>query len=119
MHEFALMSHLLQAVEEKALELGATRVLAINLVVGDRSSIVDDGGWTPAWQFYFDMLTPGTVVEGAALNMRRVASRFHCATCNQTFEPAHDFHCPHCGAIGVMTDEGGEFLLESIEIERD
>lgn len=119
MHEFALMNHLLQAVEGKAQELGADRVLAINLVVGDRSSIVDDSGWTPAWLFYFDMLTPGTVVEGAALNMRRVPSRFYCSACDQTFEPAHDFRCPHCSAIGVMTDEGGEFLLESIEIERD
>lgn len=113
MHEFALMSHLLQAVEAKAQELDAQRVLAINLVVGDRSSIVDD-----AMLFYFDMLTPGTVVEGAALSMRRVPSRFYCSACDQTFQPAQDFQCPHCGAIGVMTDEGGEFLLESIEIEK-
>ena len=113
MHEFAVMSHLLQAVETKAQELDARRVLAINLVVGDRSSIVDD-----AMLFYFDAMTPGTLVEGAALNMRRVPSRFYCSACDRQFEPHKDFRCPHCGALGMLAGEGSEFLIESIEIER-
>ncbi len=107
------MTYLLDAVEQKAQEVGASRVLAINLVMGDRSSIVDD-----AMLFYFDMLTPGTVAEGASLNMRRVPSRFYCRTCEETYEPQQGFYCPTCGAIGTLTDEGGEFMIESIEIER-
>jgi hydrogenase nickel incorporation protein HypA/HybF len=114
MHEFGIMSYLLDAVEAKAREVNASQVLAINLVVGDRSSIVDD-----SLLFYFEMLTPGTLVEGAALNMRRVPTRFYCAPCDQTYDQSgSDFCCPHCGKIGKLTDEGSEFLIESIEIEK-
>ena len=114
MHEFGVMTYLLSAVEEEAQALHATRVLAINLVIGDRASIVGD-----SLAFYFDMLTPGTVVEGAQLNIRRVPTRFYCSGCANTYEPAGaDFRCPDCDGIGQMTDEGSEFLIESIVIQR-
>ena len=114
MHEFGVMTYLLSAVEDKAQELQATRVLAINLLIGDRASIVED-----SLQFYFDMLTPGTCVEGAQLNIRRMPSRFVCAACAKTYEPSGaDYRCPDCGGIGQLTDAGGEFLIESIMIER-
>lgn len=114
MHEYSVMTYLLQAVTEKAQEVGAERVVAINLVVGDRASIVDD-----SLLFYFDMLGPGTVAEGAQLNIRRVPNRFYCSRCDDTFEPAGaDFRCPVCGWIGQITAEGSEFFIESIEVER-
>jgi hydrogenase nickel incorporation protein HypA/HybF len=114
MHEFGVMTYLLSAVEDKAQELHATRVLAINLVIGDRASIVDD-----SLLYYFEMMTPGTVVEGATLNTRRVPSRFFCSACANSYEPVgFDYRCPNCGGIGQMTDEGSEFLIESIVIER-
>ena len=113
MHEFGVMSYLLQAVEEKAHEVGAQRVLAINLVVGDRASLVDDAMW-----YYFEMMTPGTVAEGAHLNLRHIPTRFYCAGCDVTYEPGPDFSCVSCGRVGQLTDEGSEFFIESIEIER-
>src|SRR5262249_14507891 len=114
MHEFGVMSYLLEAVEEKAQELGATRVLAINLVIGDRASIVDD-----SLLYYFDFMTPGTVAEGAQLNTRRVPTRFRCDRCDKLYEPVGaDFRCPDCGKVGQLTEEGAEFLIESIVIER-
>src|SRR6185503_7231873 len=113
MHEFGVMSYLLSAVEDKAQELHATRVLAINLVVGDRASIVDD-----SLLYYFEMMTAGTVAEGAQLNTRRVPSRFSCSNCEKTYEPVGaDYRCPTCGHIGQITDEGAEFFIESIVIE--
>jgi hydrogenase nickel incorporation protein HypA/HybF len=105
----------MEAVEEQAHLAGASRVLAVNLVVGDRASIIDD-----LLLYYFDMLTPGTLAEGAQLNLRRVPMRFYCSRCNAAYTPAgEDFHCPDCAAIGQLTDEGSELLIESIEIERE
>lgn len=115
MHEFAIMTQLLQAVEQKAQELNAAKVCAINLVVGERMGIVDD-----SLQFCFDMLTPDTVVAGATLNVRHVATRFLCGACAKTYAPGlADFRCPTCGAVGQITEAGSEFLIESIEIEAD
>jgi len=114
MHEMAVMGYLLETVEEQAVAAGASRVLAINLVMGDRASFVDD-----SLLFYFDLLTPGTVAEGARLQVRRTPMRFQCAGCAGAYTPRDDtFRCPACGVVGQVTDEGSELLIESIEVER-
>jgi hydrogenase nickel incorporation protein HypA/HybF len=108
------MTQLLQAVETKAEEMGSRHILAINLLIGDRASIVDD-----SLLFYFDMLTPGTLAEGARLNVRRVPSKFYCYNCGEKFTPSGgDFKCPTCNEVGTVTTEGSELLIESIELEK-
>ena len=107
------MSYLLETVQEQAQQAGAVRVRAINLVIGERASIFDD-----SLLFYFDLLTPGTVAEGARLNVRRTAMRFHCATCAEEYGRVDDtFGCPRCGTVGQVTADGSELLIESIEVE--
>jgi hydrogenase nickel incorporation protein HypA/HybF len=113
MHELSIMTYLLEAVEERAQQLGAHKILSINLVMGERSSVVDD-----SLLFYFDMLAPGTLAEGAQINIRRTPMRFHCDRCGEDYTPGReDFRCPRCGVTGRVTDEGSELLIESIEIE--
>jgi hydrogenase nickel incorporation protein HypA/HybF len=113
MHELSVMTYLLEAVEEQARQHAASKVLAINLVIGERASIIDD-----SLLYYFDMLTPGTVAAGARLNTRRTRMRFHCPTCEEDYPRAgDDFACPHCGEVGQVTSDGSELLIESIEIE--
>lgn len=115
MHEFGLMTQLLEAVEAKAQELGSRPVLAINLLIGDRASIVDD-----SLLYYFEMLTPGTLSEQAELNVRRVPSRFYCANCDDKYTPTGgDFRCPCCGQVGIVTNEGSELLIESILLTKE
>ena len=114
MHEFSIVAHLLEAVEAQAHQLEASKVLAINLVVGDRSGIVDE-----SVNFYFEMLATGTVAEGAALNIRRTPMRFSCEPCGAEYSPPPgDFHCPQCGQIGKNIDDASDLLIESIEIYR-
>ncbi len=113
MHEFSVMSYLLETVQEQAREHEARKVLAINLVIGERAGIVDD-----SLSFYFDMLTPGTVAEGARLNVRRLPMRFYCDQCGAGYSPVGaDFDCPTCRTTGRVTDDGSALLIESIEIE--
>ncbi len=106
------MTYLLDAVEREAQQLGAKRVRAINLAVGERAGVDD------SLLFYFDMLTPETVVEGATLNIRRTPMSFHCDNCGENYAPkGGDFDCPHCGTVGRLEDDGSQLLIESIEIE--
>jgi hydrogenase nickel incorporation protein HypA/HybF len=106
------MSYMLDTVEQQAQQAGARKVLAINLVVGERASFVDD-----SLLFYFDMLTPGRLCEGARLNIRRTPMRFHCAICASDYAPATGtFRCPECGTVGQVTSDGKELLIESMEI---
>jgi hydrogenase nickel incorporation protein HypA/HybF len=112
MHEFSIMSYLLEAVGQEAQKLGARRVTAINLAVGERAGIDD------SLLFYFDMLTPETVAEGAQLNIRRTGMAFACDECDDSYAPhGSDFACPRCGQVGHVVNDGSELLIESIEIE--
>ncbi len=113
MHEFSVMSYLLEAVQVQAHEHLARRVLAVNLIVGDRAGFVED-----SLSFYFDMLATGTVAEGARLNVRWTPMRFHCHGCEGDYTPVGaNFDCPACKVVGRVTDDGSALLIESIEIE--
>jgi len=113
MHELSVMSYLLDTVEAHAREAGARRVRAITLLVGERTSFVDD-----SLLFYFDMLTLGRLSEGAQLHIHRTRMRFRCAGCASEYtpEPGH-FRCPQCGVTGQATGDGRELLIENMEIE--
>jgi hydrogenase nickel incorporation protein HypA/HybF len=113
MHELSIMAQLLDTVEAEARRAGASRVRSVNLVVGERTSFVDD-----ALLFYFDTLTAGRLSEGARLHIRRTPMRFHCAACDEAYRPgtAH-FRCPRCGQPGQLSSDGNELLIESMEID--
>ena len=112
MHELSIAAYLLEAVEAHAQHHGPSRLLAINLVVGERAGIVDD-----SLRFSFDLLASGTTAEGAQINIRRTPMRFHCMECDSSYTPDEaDFRCPSCGTVGRVTDDGSELLIESIEI---
>lgn len=114
MHEFSVITYLLETVEEEARRHGASRVTEIKLVIGDRASMVDESLF-----FYFDMLKPDTLAWDAKLSTRRVPSEFDCLECGQAYLATNDFHCPACGGMGRLSPKGSEFYIDSIEIERE
>ncbi len=112
MHELPVTQDILRIVREHAERAGATQVTDITIVVGELSSFIDD-----SIQFYFDMLSPDTIAEGAALHFKRIKTRFRCRQCGTEFEPeGRDWICPACQALGGDVIAGKEFFVESIEI---
>ncbi len=112
MHEMAVTEDILRIVEAHAPADTASQVTDIHLVIGELTSFIDD-----SIQFYFDILSPGTVAEGAALHFRRIETRFRCRRCGHEFEPeARDWLCPKCHALGGDVIAGKEFYVESIEV---
>jgi hydrogenase nickel incorporation protein HypA/HybF len=113
MHELSITQSVLNIVEEHAERAGAQRVTAINLVVGELTGFVDD-----SIQFYFDMLSPGTIAESAKLAIRRVPAQIRCRSCDEEFAlQDFDWVCPKCSAVGGDVLRGREFMVESIEVE--
>ncbi len=112
MHELSITSGLIETVEAQAQQLGAARVVAINLVAGERAGIVEE-----SLRFYLEMLSPGTRVQGAQLHVRYTPMRFHCAQCGDYTPAEANFDCPGCGVVGQVADDGSGLLIESIEIE--
>ena len=113
MHEYAVTKGLIAIAVEEARKAGASKITLIKLVIGDLTTIIDD-----SVQMYFDMLSEGTIAHGAKLEFRRVPARFRCKDCDLEFDkPKTGFDCPKCGKMGVLTDSGKEFYIESMEVE--
>ena len=113
MHELPFVQSLLSITLEHAQNAGARRVTALNLVIGQMSSIVDD-----SVQFYWDILSQNTLAAGARLNIQRIPAVYRCQDCGHTY-PLDGLHlaCPQCHSARVQLIQGDEFRLESIDIE--
>ncbi len=114
MHELPVTQGILDVAVEAAEKEGAARITAIDLVVGDLSSIVDD-----SVQFYWEILSKGTIAEGAVLHFRREPAAAACLDCGRTWNvtPPIMPKCPHCGSARIHVTGGREFFVESIEVD--
>jgi hydrogenase nickel incorporation protein HypA/HybF len=112
MHELSITEEILRIVSKHAASADATNVTEIQIVIGELASFIDD-----SIQFYFNILSPGTVAEGAVLNFRRIKTRFRCRQCGQEFTPEdQNWICPSCSALGGDVIAGKEFYIESITV---
>jgi hydrogenase nickel incorporation protein HypA/HybF len=113
MHEMAVTQSILDIALAHAAQNGAARVTALNLVIGQLSSIVDD-----SVQFYWDIISRDTLCEGAVLHFQRLPARLACRDCECEYALSGELEaCPNCGSFRVRVIAGDEFRLESIEIE--
>ncbi len=115
MHELPVTEGLLKLALEYGQKADAARITDLHLVIGDLSSIVDD-----SVQFYWDIISKGTIAEGATLHFERVRTRMYCFACAEEYIPqSGTLTCPTCGSAQVKVAGGDEFRLESIEVERE
>lgn len=113
MHEYAVTQSMLNIALEEAKRAGAAKILEIRLVIGDLSTILDD-----SVQMYFDIMSEGTLAQGAKLVFNRVRAQFRCRECGEVFvKPPKGFDCPRCGGLGMPTEKGKEFYIESLEVD--
>jgi len=114
MHELPVTQAILDTALRTAQQSGAARIVAIDLVIGELSGIVDD-----SVQFYFDILSQGTPAAGAALRFQRQPARAACSDCGHAYHAAPPLapFCPNCGGQRVQVTGGRQFFLESIEID--
>lgn len=114
MHELPATQSVLATVIEAAQSAGAERITAIDIVIGDLSSMVDE-----SVQFYFDVLSRGTPAAGAQLRIRRVHATATCGECGTSYDVAPPLSpaCESCGSLRISVHGGREFLIESIQVD--
>ncbi len=112
MHEVGLMQRTLEIALEHASQHRARSICRVTLRVGALSGVVPE-----ALSFAFDVLTRGTIAEGAKLEMESVPVTCFCAACEQEFAPPDLFYeCPRCHQLSTQVRRGQELELAYLEV---
>ena len=113
MHEMAITQSLIELVVEEARKSGASKIINIDIVIGEMSGIVDH-----CVQFNFEYLSKDTPAEGAKLNFHTMPMQAHCLDCNHDFAPSgFVWQCPECQSPKLKITQGSELYIKSIEVE--
>ena len=113
MHELPITESILEISLRHAKQANSRRVVSIYLVIGQMASIIDD-----SVQFYWDLISKGTIAEGAELKFRRIPTKLQCQVCALKYSPGDEnFACPDCGNSEITIVSGQEFYLEAIDVE--
>ncbi len=113
MHELSVTNQLLDVTLEHAERAMASKVLKINLVIGDLTGFIEE-----SIRFYFDILSEGTKAHNARLSVVHVPVRARCGQCRTEFTPGKgNWRCPLCHSVLEEITGGREFYVESIEVE--
>jgi hydrogenase nickel incorporation protein HypA/HybF len=126
-HELSLSSAIVNTALRHA---DGRRVKSVQLRIGALRQVVPD-----SLDFYFEIVARDTLCEGARLEHEHVAAMLRCPDCGGEWDPAPPplathgamgegipavptFRCPECQSAGEVL-RGGEFEVESIEVEQD
>ncbi len=114
MHELSIAEALIEQVGRELKRAGQPGpVVRLELAVGKLSSVHAE-----ALRFAFGLLAPGTLVDGAELEITESPARCCCRICRAETEIEElVFRCPRCESEQVTIEGGRDLLLECIEVE--
>jgi hydrogenase nickel incorporation protein HypA/HybF len=108
MHELAITQSVVEAVLEKT---GNRAVSTVRVTVGRLAGVVPD-----AMMFCFDLVTAGTTLEGARLEIDQPPGRAQCRACGGEFELADLILLCPCGSADVDVTNGRQLQVSSVEV---
>ena len=106
MHELAITQSVVDAVTERT---GSAPVTCVRVRVGRLAGVVPD-----AMRFCFELVTAGTPLAGAALEIEQPEGRGHCRTCGADFGLVDLVLLCRCGSADVDVLAGRELAVASV-----
>ncbi len=108
MHELAITEGVVDAVTDR---LPDAKISCVRLEIGAMSGVVAD-----SVRFCFDLVTDGTNLEGARLEISELPARCQCQDCGTEFEPDGPIALCACGSAEVAILAGAELRITSVEV---
>jgi hydrogenase nickel incorporation protein HypA/HybF len=106
MHELGITRNIVSIVTEKA---RGEQVRRVTIAIGKLSAVLPD-----AIRFCFDIVSQGTVAEGAELEIVEISGTAKCRTCGSQFELEQLYgRCP-CGSADITRLTGEELLIKQM-----
>lgn len=111
MHEISIAQNLLKIACNECLKHNRSVITLVYVRIGELSSIVPD-----ALRFSFQIISEGTIAEGATLEIETVPVRGLCPKCGNEFKiDSPSFLCANCGDVSLKIISGKELELSRIE----
>lgn len=113
MHELSIAHSLVEVATEHARAHGAAGIRTIRLRIGQLSCV-----HRQALEFSFELVTEGTLLEGAQLEIEEVPVAIFCEPCGVVVElpDIQRFRCPRCETPSADIRQGRELDIESLEV---
>ena len=112
MHEMSICEGILQILEDEAKRHVFTRVSKVRLEIGALAAVE-----TEALLFSFDVVTRGTVADGAELEVLDVEAKAWCFDCCETVLIASRLDdCPACKGSRLKATSGDELRIKDLEV---
>jgi len=111
MHELAIATNIIAIAEENA---NGARILRLTLEIGCLSGVVPD-----AIQFCLEACSPGTLLEGARLEIAEIPGLGRCAQCGAEITLELPYGVCHCGSTRLEIIRGQELAIKELELEEE
>jgi hydrogenase nickel incorporation protein HypA/HybF len=110
MHELSIAESVVSIAERHA---AGRRVARVEVRVGHLRQVVPS-----ALEFAFELVSQGTVIEGAELSLQEVPAAGRCRGCGSEGElGGFPFSCRACGGFDIEVTRGEELTVDSLELE--
>jgi hydrogenase nickel incorporation protein HypA/HybF len=106
MHEMAITQSIVDTIGER---LGAAPVHRVRLEIGKLSGVVPD-----AVRFAFELVTAGTTLDGAVLEIDEPVGDARCRTCGAEFATAEVLPLCACGSADVAVLGGQQLRIRDV-----
>jgi len=108
MHELAITQSIVDAVSDHT---AGAPVRAVHVRVGRLSGVVAD-----SMRFCFDLVTDGTALHGARLDIEEPEGQAHCRDCGADFTLPDLVLLCDCGSADVQVLSGRELSVTAVEV---
>ena len=110
MHELSIADAIVQIALRHA---NGRPVAAVEVSVGHLRQVVPS-----SLEFSFELLTNGTPLEGARLELHEVTPRGRCRACDAESDlPDFPLRCARCGGFDLELLAGEELTVDALEVE--
>jgi hydrogenase nickel incorporation protein HypA/HybF len=115
MHEFSLAGEVIKLAQQEAEKNLARSVSEITIEVGNMTGITVE-----AFESALGLLSEGSILEKARLNIMRIKGKGVCNACDQEYEMNQRIDtCPKCHSFPSEIRGGNEFRVVSLLIEEE
>ncbi len=113
MHETSIVESLIDLIADELADQGSVRVTLVRLRIGPLAGVVNE-----ALEFAFTACAPGSIIDGARLEIVAVPLTAWCARCNaeRQIPSPQLLACPICGEPTPDIRAGRELELAALEV---